>query len=99
VNDGPPAGAITRHLRITGRVQGVGYRWSMAQVAQSLGVHGWVRNRPDGSVEAVVHGLHAPVQSLIAWAQHGPAPAKVEGVAVTVMVGEAVPCGFEQRAT
>ena len=99
MSDSPPTGAITRHLRITGRVQGVGYRWSMAQAAESLDLHGWVRNRPDGSVEAVVHGPAAPVQSLIAWAQHGPALAKVDGVAVTVLVGEAVPNGFEQRAT
>ncbi|MDM7951060.1 acylphosphatase [Hydrogenophaga sp.] len=99
MSDQPSAGAITRCLRITGRVQGVGYRWSMAQVAQSLGVQGWVRNRPDGSVQALVHGLDAPVQALIAWTQHGPALAKVDGVAVTELVGEAVPDGFEQRDT
>lgn len=98
MSDSPPTDSITRQLRITGRVQGVGYRWSMVQAAQSLGVKGWVRNRPDGSVEAVVHGAAARVQSLIAWAQHGPALAKVDGLAVTVQVGEAVvPNGFEQR--
>ncbi len=90
---------ITRHLRITGRVQGVGYRWSMAQQAQALGITGWVRNRRDGSVEALVCGAPDGVQALIAWAQRGPVMARVESVVVTeVEAGEALG-GFEQRET
>lgn len=91
---------VTRHLRITGRVQGVGYRWSMAQQAQALGLSGWVRNRRDGSVEALACGPADAVQALIDWAQRGPELARVEGVAVQEALGAAeVLNGFEQRET
>lgn len=90
---------VTRHLRITGRVQGVGYRWSMAQQAQALGITGWVRNRRDGSVEALACGPAAAVQALVDWARRGPVMARVEGVTVTeVAIGETM-AGFEQRGT
>ncbi len=92
--------AITRHLRITGRVQGVYYRASMAQQAQALGVHGWVRNRRDGSVEALTHGPASAVQALIDWAHRGPPLARVDGVEVKEALGAAeVLSGFEQRET
>jgi acylphosphatase len=98
--DSPPTSdLITRHLRITGRVQGVGYRWSMAQQAQRLGVNGWVCNRRDGSVEAVVSGSAEAVQALIDWTHRGPEQAQVTGVAVTVAEGDEVLGGFEQRET
>ena len=91
---------VTRHLRITGRVQGVGYRWSMAQQATALGLSGWVRNRRDGSVEALACGPADAVQALIDWAQRGPELARVEGVAVQEALGAAeVLNGFEQRET
>lgn len=91
------ATVVTRHLRITGRVQGVGYRWSMAQEAKRLGVNGWVRNRLDGSVEAVVSGPVESVETLIAWARLGPHFAEVDGVNVTDGGGSFE--GFEQRET
>lgn len=91
---------ITRLLRITGRVQGVYYRASTVQQAQALGLRGWVRNRLDGSVEALVTGPADAVQTLVEWAQRGPAMARVERVAVQEALGAAeVLDGFEQRET
>ncbi|HEY4370575.1 MAG TPA: acylphosphatase [Burkholderiales bacterium] len=72
--------AVTRHLRITGRVQGVGYRASLVAMAQQLGLKGWVRNCRDGSVEAVVQGTQKAADDLAAWAHHGPPHARVDRV-------------------
>lgn len=74
---------ITRHLRITGWVQGVFYRESMRMEAERLGVTGWVRNRRDGAVEAMVQGEEDAVEALIAWCRSGPPAARVEDVAVS----------------
>jgi len=74
---------ITRHLLIFGRVQGVGYRHYMSRSARELGITGWVRNRRDGSVEAMVSGTPAAVEKIIAWARRGPASAAVSGVEIT----------------
>jgi acylphosphatase len=91
---------ITRLLRITGRVQGVYYRASTVQQAQALGLRGWVRNRRDGSVEALATGPAEAVQALIEWAQRGPVMARVERVEVQEVLGAAqVLDGFEQRET
>ena len=73
---------ITRRLVIVGRVQGVGYRQSMHRKATTLAVRGWVRNRRDGSVEAVVQGSPDGVAGVMAWARHGPRSAGVERVEV-----------------
>lgn len=70
----------TLHLIIHGRVQGVFYRDSMRREAQGLSVSGWVRNRSDGTVEAVVQGEPGAVDALVRWAQRGPARAQVERV-------------------
>lgn len=71
------------HLVIYGRVQGVSFRYAMRGEAKKLGVGGWVRNRNDGSVEAVVHGDSTAVDALVVWAQRGPELARVERVDIT----------------
>lgn len=93
-----PQPVITRQLLIHGRVQGVYYRASMAAQAARLGVVGWVRNRRDGSVEAVLHGPADAVAQLIDWARRGPSAARVESVQVTTAAPEPL-SGFEQRPT
>lgn len=77
----------TLHLAIGGLVQGVGYRYAMVQEATRLGVSGWVRNRRDGSVEAVVHGSAAAVEAIRHWAERGPAGAGVASVTATPAEG------------
>jgi acylphosphatase len=86
-----------RHLVITGRVQGVWFRGSMAQETQRLGVTGWVRNRADGSVEAMVAGTAEQVAMIMNWVRRGPPNATVEHVAVELGEGEF--SGFEQRSS
>jgi acylphosphatase len=73
---------VTKHLIISGRVQGVGYRNYMMHKARQFHITGWVRNRADGSVEAVLQGTPENVESLIVRAQHGPPHASVSGIAV-----------------
>lgn len=90
---------ITRHLSIRGRVQGVGFRNYIEYKAQQLGISGWVRNRTDGSVEAVVQGNVPAVDSIIECAQRGPRASKVENMVVDVVESEEHHQVFEIRPT
>ena len=88
---------ITRRLVITGRVQGVGFRFYMERKAREHGVAGWVRNRRDGTVEAMIQGNANAVEAMIAWARRGPPSAVVADVTIADGTGEY--SGFEARPT
>jgi len=80
---------LTRHLRISGLVQGVGYRDALRRQALAGGLAGCVRNRRDGTVEAVLQGDERSVEAVIAWASAGPPAARVERVEALPASGEA----------
>jgi acylphosphatase len=86
----------TQHLHIEGRVQGVWFRESMRREAERLGVTGWVRNLPDGSVEAVVQGSVEAVDALLVWSRTGPPMARVERIVLSVAEGHYTV--FEKRS-
>lgn len=69
-----------RRAVVTGRVQGVGYRYATRDLAERLSVTGWVRNLPSGQVEVFVQGPPAAVDAMIAWLERGPRWASVTGV-------------------
>jgi acylphosphatase len=79
---------ITYHLLAYGRVQGVFFRESMCAEATKLRITGWVRNRLDGALEAVLQGEVEQVERLVAWARRGPRGAYVERLEVTPGEGE-----------
>ena len=74
---------VTRRLTISGQVQGVGYRHAMRETAVRLNLTGWVRNRRDDSVEAMVCGPAAAVDAMIAWTRQGPPSAVVSAVSIS----------------
>lgn len=79
----------TIQIRIFGRVQGVFFRESMRQRALALGITGWVRNRTDGSVEALIQGNSDAVARMREWALRGPPAARVDRIEETPGSGEA----------
>lgn len=89
---------VALHLAIRGFVQGVGYRAWMVGLARSRGLRGWVRNRPDGSVEALVIGEEMAVAALAAACERGPRLAQVAEVRRDPAADDGSP-GFAQRPT
>ena len=77
-----PGELARARLRITGRVQGVGFRFYARREAVVLGLHGWVRNHADGSVELVAQGARAHVDAMIRWCEDGPPRSRVDAVEV-----------------
>lgn len=76
---------VARMVVISGRVQGVFFRDAMRRQAIRHGVGGWVRNRPDGTVQAHLEGAPAAVAELVLWCRSGPRDAEVEDLTVTVV--------------
>ncbi|WP_020696905.1 acylphosphatase [Reyranella massiliensis] len=91
--------ALQARLTITGRVQGVGYRdWAVA-TGQRLSLSGWVRNRRDGAVEALIVGDEAAVGRMIDACRAGPALARVDGIDVEPVDLDILPDGFTRLPT
>ncbi len=70
------------YVKIYGKVQGVGFRYSTSWVARKLGVKGWIRNCEDGSVEAVFEGEDDKIEKILEWCKKGPPLARVEKIEV-----------------
>lgn len=91
---------MAKLLVITGLVQGVGYRASFEAQARALRLSGWVRNRRDGSVQALVRGEPDALEKIVAWSRRGPAAAVVSEVTVTEADDASVPENrFDVRPT
>ncbi len=89
-------GQIAVRVFVSGKVQGVGYRFSTVDRARRLGLNGWVRNLPDRRVEAVFEGEPAAVEQMVKWCHAGPSAAVVEAVAVQQVKSSGMR-GFEIR--
>lgn len=92
------AGTVRRRVEVTGQVQGVLFRDTARTEAARRGVAGWVRNRSDGSLEAVFEGARDAVEAMVDWARTGPAYARVETVEVHEEPPEGLD-GFELRSS
>jgi len=90
---------IARHVIVRGRVQGVGFRYALVDAATMMGAAGWVRNRRDGTVEALVQGEDTIVDAVVAWCRRGPPAARVTTVDVEPATPESGATGFAMKPT
>lgn len=84
--------------RVRGHVQGVWFRESCVQQARALGVAGWVRNRSDGSVEALLQGPPDALAAMRDWLRHGPPRARVDALEIAPQADAPILAGFERRS-
>lgn len=77
-----------RHVLVSGRVQGVGFRWYARERAEQLGLAGWVRNLPDGKVEVWLEGREQAVEAMLVWLERGPPAAHVKNLEVVERASE-----------
>jgi acylphosphatase len=87
---------VRRHVFVSGGVQGVFFRYEARERARTRGLAGWVRNLPDGRVEAVFEGPDEAVESMVDWCRRGPRGAEVTDVEVIAEEPEGLE-GFEVR--
>lgn len=91
----PRSEAVRKHLRVTGRVQGVGFRWFTRSLARELGVVGWVKNEADGSVSCEAQARGSVMEEFVAGVRRGPRFSRVDGVQVENREPEGDAAGFE----
>ncbi len=88
---------VRAHVIVSGRVQGVFFRAEARQAARRTGVSGWVRNLPDGTVEAVFEGTRAQVDAMLDWCRQGPPTARVDDLQVQEQAATGAFAGFDVR--
>jgi acylphosphatase len=91
------ADPIARHVIVTGRVQGVFFRLETQRAAERFSVNGWVRNLPDGTVEALLEGEPRDVEALMEWCRQGPPRSRVDAVHIAPRAYTGRFSGFEIR--
>lgn len=89
---------LARRVVVHGRVQGVGFRYAAVDAAERLGITGWVRNRRDGTVEALLQGSDDAMTAMLAWCRRGPPHSQVRDVEVSEVAPEAL-ADFTLRPT
>ncbi len=94
-----PQADVALHAVVQGRVQGVGYRYFVMEEAARLGLRGWVRNLPNGTVEVMAQGPHPALDALLAALKLGPAGARVANIDIQWEEASAALQGFSVRRT